>query len=101
MLRTFIRSMEEYIEGKRQGRGNGPFSVSEEDLSFLEDGVEELRYLCWQEIPVFRVQIVLAGGTPPGPEAWESIKETLNLTLVYKQVSADDYSTIYVYPSLH
>ncbi|MGE5380022.1 MAG: hypothetical protein ACM3NT_03030 [Methylocystaceae bacterium] len=98
LLTAFTRKVEYYLTYRRTGLGNGPFSVPESELEFLEEGVEELRYLQWYKVPVYQVRVFNNNGDTPSPLEWENIETILGKTMVYNRVDAEDYGRIYVYP---
>lgn len=98
LLTAFTQKVEYYLTYRRTGLGNGPFSVPVDELAFLEEGVEELRYLQWHKVPVYQVKVLNNNGGTPSPQEWDNIEQVLGTTLIYNRISSDDYSSIYVYP---
>jgi len=99
MLTAFTQKVEYYLTYRRTGLGNGPFSVPADELAFLEEGVEELRYLQWHKVPVYQVKVLNNNGDTPSPEEWDAIELVLRTTLIFNRISSEDYSRIYVYPA--
>jgi len=99
LLTAFTRKVEYYLTQRRTGLGNAPFSVPVSELEFLEEGIEELRYLQWHKVPVYQVKVFNNNGDTPSPQEWDAIELVLGTTLIYNRVSADDYGSIYVFPA--
>ncbi|MGE5544309.1 MAG: hypothetical protein ACM3UW_04985 [Bacillota bacterium] len=58
---------------------NTPFSVPVEEMRFLEEGLEELKLLCWQEVPVHIFEIGFS--VPESSPEFESVKDQVDLIL--------------------
>ncbi|MGE5397469.1 MAG: hypothetical protein ACM3MK_08055 [Chitinophagales bacterium] len=90
-LIEFIDRIRVYLSS--QGHEKAPFSIKVDELSFLEEGLEELRLLCWQSIPVYIFEIQWNEAEPENNEAVESVLKDL---LVFNWKGD---SQILVYPS--
>ncbi|MGE5454333.1 MAG: hypothetical protein ACM3O9_03960 [Methylocystaceae bacterium] len=99
LLTAFARKVEYYLEHQRTDRGNGPFSMPVAELEFLEEGIEELRYLQWYKVPVYLAKVFNNNGDTPSPQEWDDIEMVLGTTMIYNRRSTDDYSNIYLYPA--
>lgn len=58
---------------------NTPFSVPVAEMEYLEEGLEELKLLCWQVVPVyvFEIEFSVSGSSPE----FESVKDQVDLIL--------------------
>lgn len=92
-LQQFIQMLEVHIKSKAQA----PFSRPLEELSFLEEGLQELKLLNWTEIPVAVFKITIQGDLNPDQEedALDEIVRMLEGLMICKR--EDDL--LYVYPS--
>lgn len=58
---------------------NTPFSVPVAEMQFLEEGLEELKLLCWQVVPVYVFEIEYS--VPGSSSEFESVKDQVDLVL--------------------
>lgn len=58
---------------------NSPFSVPVAEMQFLEEGLEELKLLCWQVVPVYVFDIQFS--IPPSSPEFESVKDQVDQVL--------------------
>ncbi len=92
-LKKFINILEEHIKRKDQT----PFSVPIKDLEFLDDGLEELRLLNWQEIPVTVFELVLPkSGEGDEEERMEPIIDLLERLAILTRPGG--HNLIWAYP---
>ncbi|MGE5423476.1 MAG: hypothetical protein ACM3QW_09445 [Ignavibacteriales bacterium] len=82
-LTDFIDLIQRYKDNKAHHKA--PFSLPKEDLEFLEEGLEELRMLCWQTIPVmiFEVEMNEAASSPSYQAARDQMENILMELFVY------------------
>ncbi|MCR4399665.1 MAG: hypothetical protein QHH05_04025 [Syntrophomonadaceae bacterium] len=94
---AFLDMLKRHVS--RQREGNGPFSVRIEELNFLEaEGLRELKYMNWIEVPVyvFQVKSRRAPGEAGYEEERERVARVLDDLLVYNWAPGTDI--IYTYP---
>jgi len=97
LLNAFLDRLRAHLSLERDG--NGPFSILIDDLQFLEEeGLEELKYLNWVEIPVyvFEVKGRIAPDNDDYPEFFTTVNQILDELLVYNWVPGTNL--IYAYP---
>lgn len=58
---------------------NTPFSVPVNEMQFLEEGIEELKLLCWQVVPVYVFEIEFS--VPVSSSEFEAVKDQVDLVL--------------------
>ena len=58
---------------------NTPFSVSVTEMQFLDEGLEELKMLCWQVVPVYVFEIEFS--VPFSSPEFEAVKDQVDLVL--------------------
>lgn len=97
LLNLFLDRLKQHLA--RNKYGNGPFSVRVEELQFLEEeGLEELKYMNWLEIPVYVLEVKVK--VSPDDEEYDEYMETVNHVLdellVYNWVPGTNL--IYTYP---
>lgn len=82
-LMDFIGLIQKYLDNKAHQKA--PFSVNKAELDFLEDGLEELRMLCWQTIPVyvFEVEVCEDSASPSYQTARDQMENILMDLFVY------------------
>jgi len=93
LLKVFINKLEQYIKSK----ANTPFSLPIDELSFLEEGVQELRLLNWLEIPVMVAELETEASLDESEDQIDLIIQQLEkyMTCVYRP----DKKLIYIYPA--
>lgn len=92
-LKYFIDKLEKHIKSKSRT----PFSMPYRELSFLEEGMQELKLLNWMEADIALFEIKGYNSDKVSPEEMEIIMQFLNQFLSCKQF--EDTNIIYVYPS--
>lgn len=97
LFNRFLERLKAHISLDRDG--NGPFSILIDDLNFLEEeGLEELKYLHWAEVPVYVFEV--NGQVQPEdenyPEFLKRVNQILDQLLVYNWVPGTNL--IYTYP---
>lgn len=58
---------------------NTPFSIPVSEMQFLEEGLEELKLLCWQVVPVYVFDIEFS--VPLSSPEYEAVKDQVELVL--------------------
>ena len=91
-LEIMIKKLEAHIKSKVRA----PFSMSIEELSFLDDGLEELRLLNWAEVPIL-IFAVETAGDPLDEEGWEKLTEKLNRVITFSHYKKEE-QLIKVFP---
>lgn len=80
-LEMMIKKMEAHIKS----RVRAPFSMSMEELSFLDEGLEELRLLNWSKVPV-SIFAVETGNDPLDEEGWELLTDHLDKLFTFTRL---------------
>jgi hypothetical protein len=82
-LLDFINKIQNYLDNKPYP--NRPFSLPVEELEFLEEGLQELKLLCWQTIPVyvFEVNPLVPSDSPDYEPARQEMDKILSDLLVF------------------
>jgi hypothetical protein len=95
LLKKFIDMLEGHI--KRKDRS--PFSVPIADLSFLDEGLQELRMLNWMEIPVTVFQLTLDEdpNSPAYTDLLERCLDQLERIMVFSHRTESDLIWSYPY----
>ncbi|ADI01090.1 MAG TPA: hypothetical protein GXX39_09595 [Syntrophothermus lipocalidus] len=96
LLNTFLDKLKRHMT--REKEGNGPFSVPVEELRFLEqEGLDELKYMNWLEIPVYVFEVAL--NVDSSDEKYEEYVETvfsiLDELVVYNRVPGTNLVNVY------
>lgn len=98
-LKRFIALLETHIKNKP----SGPFSYPVEDLKFIDEGLQELSLLNWQEIPVQVYRLDFNFDTNDNDNNYDydlkrdEVFITLNKIFIYNQKVGTNI--IYVYPN--
>ncbi|MGE5371395.1 MAG: hypothetical protein ACM3QZ_05330 [Solirubrobacterales bacterium] len=95
-LQAFTKKIEAYLDTKTYRQT--PFSIPVQELAFLDEGLEELKMLCWVPLPVhiFEVTIPGAGADEAGQAARDEAERILADLFVFNWRGD---SEIIVYPS--
>ena len=96
LLNMFLDKLKRHID--REKEGNGPFSVPIQELEFLEqEGLDELKYMNWIEMPVYVFEIGL--NVEPSDESFEerleSVLSLLNELVVYNRIPGTNLINVY------
>ncbi len=64
---------------------NSPFSVPVAEMEFLEEGLEELKLLCWQLAPVyvFEIELSVSSSSAEYEEARDKVDQVLSDLFIY------------------
>lgn len=92
-LELFIKKLETHIKSKSLA----PFSISLEEMSFLGEGLDELRLLNWQQINLSLFEIVIDELNQDEENVWEALIVFLNT--LFTCVRINDSKVIKVFPS--
>lgn len=96
-LLDFINRIE--VHQKSNQYRSTPFSLPVEELQFLEEGIEELKLLCWQLVPVhiFEIDIPALPSSEDYDKAKDQIEQILTDLFVFNWQGENQilvYSTI-------
>ncbi|QGT99032.1 hypothetical protein SYNTR_0439 [Candidatus Syntrophocurvum alkaliphilum] len=91
-LQEFIALLESHIKSK----ADGPFSIPISEISFLEDGLEELKLLNWMEVSVWIAEIIPDTDVDASLEYYENVFSSLSDYVKYKKIS-DNRILLYPY----
>ncbi len=96
LLNLFLDKLKKHID--RQKEGNGPFSVPIQELEFLEqEGLDELKYMNWIEVPVYVFEIGL--DIDPASKEYEArLENVLSLLeelVVYNRIPGTNFINVY------
>ncbi|MGI6453429.1 MAG: hypothetical protein ACOX0E_08210 [Syntrophomonadaceae bacterium] len=89
-LLDFIKMLEQHIKSNAKV----PFSVPVAELSFLQEGLNELRMLNWREVPVSVFEITVGENDE---NSWESVLNHLEGIIIFSPKPGTN--EIYVYPN--
>ncbi|HWQ75558.1 MAG TPA: hypothetical protein VN441_09600 [Syntrophomonas sp.] len=94
-LDNFIKLLENHIKSKAEA----PFSLPVTELEFLEDGLEELKFLNWTEIPVavFQINLDACLNKESREDEIEKIVNMLGDLMIVRRYLGSEM--IYIYPS--
>jgi len=94
-LNYFINMLETHIKSK----AIAPFSMPVSELEFLDEGMEELRLLNWQEIPVavFRITLDACLNKDGYDEEIDKIAALLESLMIVRRYKDSDL--LYAYPA--
>lgn len=96
LLNMFLDKLKRHMS--REKEGNGPFSVPIEELKFLEqEGLDELKYMNWLEIPVYVFEIAHQMDTSDEryPEYLETVYSVLDELFVYNRIPGTNLINVY------
>jgi hypothetical protein len=91
-LEVFIKKLETHIKSKARA----PFSMSLEEMSFLGEGLDELRLLNWQQVNLFLFEIVI-DEPEQDEDVWEELMGFFNT--LFTCVRINNSNVIKVFPS--